>query len=44
MDTWDTDDGKTLETADRDVLKVGYPIDQNRTSAEPDIGVEVVPS
>jgi hypothetical protein len=44
VDTWDTDDEEALGRDDRDVLEVGYPIGQNRTSAEPGIEAEVVPS
>jgi len=41
---WDLSGGEALGRDNKDVLEVGYPIVQNRTSAEPDIEVEVVPS
>ena len=44
MDVWDTDDEEALERGNRDVPEVDYPFGQNRTSAEPGIEVEVVPS
>jgi hypothetical protein len=44
VDTWDKDVGEKLARGDRHVLEVKYPIGQNRTSAEPGIEVEVVPS
>jgi hypothetical protein len=44
VDTWDMDGEVVLQRDNRDVQEVGYPIVHNRTSAEPDIEVEVVPS
>jgi hypothetical protein len=43
VDTWGTDDEEAFGRDDRHVPEVGYPIGQNRTSAEPDIEAEVVP-
>ena len=41
---WDMDVVEALERDNKDVQEVGYPIARNRTLAEPDIEVEVVPS
>jgi len=41
---WDINVGEALGRDNKDVLEVGYPIARNRTLAEPDIEVEVVPS